>query len=366
MNGRSRHFQAGYLASLWTPGWSLGFLLTGPHLWWQSLLWITPMALPVLLDYFNVETTDINADTAGNRGFSLLLILLAVLFITNTLLLLFLARQWQWDTPSSLANTLADLLAVKFLLGSNATLSGILVAHEMIHRKQSLWRGLGRLLLVLCCYEHFYTEHPRGHHYRLGKPDDPATARFGETYDAYWRRTFSGQFKSAWLLENQRLQFNTLFSSKYFQHRVLQGCVMEVLLLLSIAVFFGGAALLAFGVQTWMAIRNLEAVNYIQHWGLRRSGTKPGPHDAWHTNTWCSHYMLLNLARHAHHHCQPQVPYHQLKNLSTGPRLPHGYFALMFLIAYRNAWFQKLATEELRRLKLGPFADYTTYRVQKS
>ncbi len=313
------------------------------------------MGLPVLLDFLNIETTDKNITIPDSHGFSLLLMALAFFFVSNTILLLFLAQQWQWNSPLSLADTLAELLAVKFLLGSNATLSGILVAHEMIHRKRPWWRQLGRLLLVLCCYEHFYTEHLRGHHWRVGRPEDSATARFGESYRTFWRRTLFGQFKSAWLLENQRLGVETAFSTKYLHHRVFQGCLMELLLLMGIVSFFGAAALLAFGVQAWMAIRNLEAVNYIQHWGLCRSGNKPGPYDAWHTRAWCSHFMLLNLARHAHHHCQPHVPYHQLKHLPVGPHLPYGYFALMFLIAYRNAHFQKLATNELRRMQLGPF-----------
>ncbi len=50
-----------------------------------------------------------------------------------------------------------------------------------------------------------YTEHLRGHHVRVGTPDDPATARFGEAYEPFFRRTVPAQFRSAWRLELTRL-----------------------------------------------------------------------------------------------------------------------------------------------------------------
>lgn len=348
------------LATLWTPCWSLGFLLTGPHPWWQSLIWITPMAVPVVADFIGWEKPRSRCNPLTPFSANLLLLLLAAFFFINTGLLLYTAQSWQWHSLQTLGDTLAELLAVKFLLGSNATLSGILVAHELIHRPQTYWRLLGRCLLILCCYDHFYTEHIRGHHRRVGQQSDPATARFGETYSTYFRRTLPAQFCNAWRLENRRLRRSSGRRRSWLYHRVWQGIVAQGVLVAIIGFYFGPAALLAFLIQSLMAIRNLEAVNYIQHWGLRRDFGPPAFQHAWQTNAWCSHYMLLGLANHAHHHCQPRRPFYLLKDHRHSPRLPYGYFALMFFIAYRNHAFQKLATDELRRLRLGPFSQISS------
>lgn len=42
-------------------------------------------------------------------------------------------------------------------------------------------------------YEHFATEHIRGHHVRVGTSADPATARFGETRVEHFNRNVPDQ-----------------------------------------------------------------------------------------------------------------------------------------------------------------------------
>jgi alkane 1-monooxygenase len=54
-------------------------------------------------------------------------------------------------------------------------------------------------------YEHFYTEHLRGHYVRVGTEADPATARHAESFVRFFIRTVSGQFRSAGRLEAKRL-----------------------------------------------------------------------------------------------------------------------------------------------------------------
>ncbi len=343
------------LAPVLIPLWTTGFLVTGPHAWWIVPAWLLPMGLPVLADRCNWRgrrpRRPVPRPLAGMiPGF------LAVLFLADTWLLLEMAGRWSWDLPQ-LPHTLADLAAVKFLAGSNAALSGILVAHELIHRPGRLPRALGRILLILCGYEHFFTEHLRGHHRRVGRPDDPATARRHESYRQFWRRTVPEQFRSARELENRRLRLNGL---PWWRHRVWQGVAAEALLALGIAVVFGTSALLAVTLQALMAVRNLEAINYLQHWGLERPpGEPPGAHHAWRTDTWCSTYLILGLAHHAHHHLAPGLPYSSLSPLPPSPRLPYGYFFLIFLITYRNDRFQALALQELQRRGLAPQVDNT-------
>ena len=54
----------------------------------------------------------------------------------------------------------------------SASLAGAVTGHELIHRRSPAQRWLGRVLLASVLYEHFYTEHLRGHHVRVGTAAD--------------------------------------------------------------------------------------------------------------------------------------------------------------------------------------------------
>ena len=66
---------------------------------------------------------------------------------------------------------------------------GINTAHELGHKKESHERWLSKIALAQVFYGHFYIEHNRGHHVRVATPEDPASARLGETFYEFWPRT---------------------------------------------------------------------------------------------------------------------------------------------------------------------------------
>ena len=83
---------------------------------------------------------------------------------------------------------------------------GINTAHELGHKKDSLERWLSKITLAQTAYGHFYIEHNRGHHVRVATPEDPASARFGETFWEFLPRSVWGSLRSAWQLEAQRMR----------------------------------------------------------------------------------------------------------------------------------------------------------------
>src|SRR6201999_1221491 len=83
---------------------------------------------------------------------------------------------------------------------------GINTAHEMGHKKDELERWLAKITLAQTLYGHFYIEHNRGHHVRVATPEDPASARLGESFYGFWRRSVAGSFRSGWHLEKARLE----------------------------------------------------------------------------------------------------------------------------------------------------------------
>src|SRR5262249_55982876 len=165
-----------------------------------------------------------------------------------------------------------DFLIAHIVVGASSGYS-IITAHELIHRKGAWDQRLGRALLVTVLYEHFYTEHLRGHHLRVATAEDPATARFGETFPQFYRRTVPAQFRSAWRLEKKRLGDESMsnLDPRILRSRVLQGVLAEWGLATLIGLSAGWVAFLAFVLQGWLASRLLEVVNYFEHWGLERS-----------------------------------------------------------------------------------------------
>jgi alkane 1-monooxygenase len=252
-----------------------------------------------------------------------------------------------------------DTLVAWLLMGTTSGYSGIVVAHELMHRQAPHMKALARILMGLVLYEHFFTEHLRGHHVRVGTPDDGASARFGERYQAFFRRTLVAQFRSAWRLEARRLGDEGMRwnDPRLLRSRVVHGLVLEWSLALGIAVIFGWGAFVLWLGQALIAVRLLECVNFFEHWGLERRGPRISPVDSWDTTAWFTLYTLVGLSRHADHHAYAARPYQQLRHHDESPKLPAGYFGMVLLALARPQRFERLMTAELKRCQLGPFSE---------
>lgn len=345
---RNRIKLSPHLLCLVLPVYAFSFLISGPHPVWTALFWVIPVWMTVIADLNSPQVSQQTTENSAQR-FDAILYLLAVLQIVNIALLLDMASQLGWSSPSQVFTSICNLFAIKIVVGTSSSFSGLVVAHELIHRSQTHFKILGRLLLVLACYEHFATEHIRGHHRNVGTQDDPATAYLGESFKAFWRRTVPAQFKSAWRLENQRLglKLDSVFEIRLFQHRVLQGLLVELGLVLSIIAYFGTTALVAFAIQAYAAVHKLETVNYIQHWGLSQCAKNHGKNLSWDTDSWFTLYTLIGLSRHTDHHQACARTYPQLSHHPESPKLPYGYFAMVFLTVFNNSRFQVYALREL-------------------
>src|SRR5579871_5853940 len=79
-------------------------------------------------------------------------------------------------------------------------------AHELGHKRDRLERWLSKIALAQSGYGHFFIEHNRGHHVKVATPEDPASARLGESFYAFLPRTVLGSLRSALALERVRLE----------------------------------------------------------------------------------------------------------------------------------------------------------------
>lgn len=342
---------APHLLALAFPLSSLTFVLTGPHRGWVALLFVLPIIASMLFDAHGGVTTRPPAAHVAKWPFDALLLALTLLQLTNVCLL----GRMLSHAPSVFS---LETIVAMIVVGSSSAYSGIVVAHELIHRPGKLWQTAGRLLLASVLYEHFFTEHVRGHHVRVGTRDDPATARFGESFSRFYLRTVPAQFRSAWRLESARLGDADMawYDARQLRNRVLHGVVIELSIAAALGLAFGAAALVAHLLQAWWATRSLEVVNYFEHWGIERRHRRVLPAHSWDTHSRFTYFALTGLSRHADHHAFASRPYQQLRVWEDSPKLPTGYLAMFWLVLARNRRFQKLMTAELRRRKLGPFA----------
>lgn len=335
------------------------FLFTGPHGIWQSLVWTIPLWTLVWFD--NLAPNDLRQpdENAPHWLFDLHVYALTALQLMNHVLVGVMASQlliWPW---TQWPTTLANLVAIAVLSGVSAGYTGIVLGHELVHRRNKVEYFLGRLLLMFVWYEHFATEHIRGHHPRVGTREDPATARFGEDFKTFYWRTVPAQFKSAWHLEKKRLGDEQMKNTdpRMVGHRVLQGVVGQVLITIAFFVLFGLPGLIAFLIQARTAITMLEAVNYVEHWGLVRVGKTVRVIDSWDTDNWFTLHTLVGLSRHSDHHNRASRSYHLLRHFDASPKMPRGYYGTVLMALTQNAKYQELATAELKQKRLGPFVD---------
>jgi alkane 1-monooxygenase len=339
-----------HLLALLFPLTALAFVTSGPHPAWMAPLFFLPMIAAVRADRRSGDELRQPSLQMPAWPFNLLLATLVGLQLTNIALL---ARMMSQQSLLSV-----DALFAIVVVGSSSGYSAIVVAHELIHRRSKAAQQVGRLLLCTVMYEHFYTEHVRGHHVRVGTPEDPATARFGESFVRFYVRTVPAQLRSAWRLETTRLGDPEMrwYDPRILRSRVLHGLIAEWALAFAILASCGVAAFVVFLLQALWATRALEVVNYFEHWGLTRDTKKVLPMHSWDTHSAFTYYALTGLSRHADHHAFASRPYQQLRVWEQSPKLPRGYLAMFPLVLARNKRFQALMTEELKRRGLGPFA----------
>ncbi|HYB99567.1 MAG TPA: fatty acid desaturase [Candidatus Limnocylindrales bacterium] len=339
---------AAHLLCFVLPVTTLAFVSTGPHPWWLAPAFLLPLLASVIIDMNSRAETRQPDPNLPVWPFDAILYVLVALQVVNIVLL---ARMISQAGLFSM-----DAAVAMLLVGVNSGYSAIVVGHELIHRASPFLQLLGRVLMVTTMYEHFCTEHVRGHHARVGTDADPATARFGETFHQFFHRTVPAQLASAWQIENKRLA-NHSGVAFWLRHRVLQGLAAEWALAAAILALFGPAAFLVHLGQAFHGIAALEAVNYFEHWGLRRSSRKVRPMDSWDTDSRFTLYTLVGLSRHADHHAYAARPYQQLRHWEESAKLPYGYFGMVLLVWTRNDLVRRLLTAELRRRKMGPFAE---------
>jgi alkane 1-monooxygenase len=255
--------------------------------------------------------------------------------------LVFACTQWSSGDLSTL-----DSLGLAVTV---AMVGGIAIntAHELGHKRPQREKWLAKVALAQSGYGHFFIEHNRGHHVRVATPEDPASARLGESFWEFLPRTVWGSLRSAIHLERQRLD---RVGSRFLSPRndVLNAWAMTVVLFGVLIAVFGWSVAPWLLLQAVIAFSLLEVVNYLEHYGLLRQRLDDGryercrPEHSWNSDNIASNVFLYHLQRHSDHHAHPTRRYQALRHFEDLPELPSGY-ASMILLAYATPlWSRKI------------------------
>jgi len=226
---------------------------------------------------------------------------------------------------------------------------GTVPGHELTHRKQNKFdMFVGNWLLAFSWDCTFAIEHVYGHHKDVCLDEDPASAKRGENiYLFILRASFKEQI-NGWKIETERLKRRNLnFLSSH--NGMIIGYLRSLIITASTFIFGGVIGILSFLLCAFLAKSFLEAINYIEHYGLvRERGKEVNMRHAWNSNHLLSSIYLCNVTRHSDHHRAANLnfweldPYHE-----NAPLLPYGYLSMLYLVLVTPFLYKKIMAKEL-------------------
>lgn len=242
---------------------------------------------------------------------------------------------------------------IGFLLSAMTVLGGIgiTVAHELGHKNGKLEQFLAKIILNTVFYRHFFIEHNRGHHVQVATLQDPATSRKNQSFYAFWVQSVFGSIRSAWNLEKKRLERKG--KSVWSIENEMWACLFQPLgLMFSLTIIFSyWAGSIVWQVplfylgQSILSFSLLEAVNYIEHYGITRRKLPNGKYErvehlhSWNASHLISNFFLFQLQRHSDHHAYANRPYQILRHFEDSPQLPAGYPTMIITALFPPLWF---------------------------
>ncbi len=276
---------------------------------------------------------------------------------------------WYVTGPGDAHLSPLETIVLFFGVGVITGTVGINYSHELMHQKDRRERFLGDCLLAMVLYSHFRSEHLLVHHRYVGTPRDPVTARYNESFFRFFPRVLIGSLKSSFRAEKEMLARKgkdwTDLSNPFFRYWAMQGVMLLLALLIG-----GWTGLLLFFWQAFVAVWQLELVNYVEHYGLTRKHLGDGkyehvkPQHSWNAAHKASNWLLINLQRHSDHHYKPDRRFPLLQNYAEdeAPQLPYGYPIMTMAAMVPSVW-RKVMNRRVRRWREMYYPEITDWAV---
>lgn len=317
--------------------WGLVTLL-GPGAFWALGLMIMGIALPLVDKFAGVDRSNPPDEALAaldkDKYYRWCVYLFLPLQYAGLVAACYLWAHGPLGTPERIG--LAVTVGVVGGVGINA-------AHELGHKRENVERWLSKVTLAQTLYGHFYVEHNHGNHLRVATPEDPASAKFGESFWKFLPRTMIHGLHSAWDLETRRLA-RSGSSPWTLRNNLFNAAAMSIVLFGALIAVFGWIVLPYLLMQAAIAIVLYEAANYLEHYGLMRTRrpdgryAKPSHRDSWNSDHLWSNLFLYHLQRHSDHHANPVRRYQALRTVDESPQLPAGYAVMIFCAMVPPLW----------------------------
>lgn len=315
----------------------VGILLGGPYVYLTVIY--TFIFIPILEVYIKQDDQIYSTEEKKIRSVDIFFDFLLYLNIPIVFGIFFIALNALLGS-NSVTEVIGIILSSSIVMATN----GINVGHELGHRKSLFSRTCAKLLYLPCQYMHFYIEHNFGHHLHVGTPEDGATAKYNQNVYSFWWSSVTKQYFGAWkrqldLLKTKKKSFLSLKNDVFWYHFIQAGYLFSVYFLFSSKVLVFAVAV---GILSFLF---LETINYIEHYGLRRSKLPSGryervqPHHSWNSDFNIGRIVLYELTRHSDHHFKASKKYQVLDSHEKSPTLPMGYPASILLSLLPPLWF---------------------------
>lgn len=211
-------------------------------------------------------------------------------------------------------------------------------AHELIHRPTRVLHGLGKWVFISHLFGHHTSAHRLVHHRDVATPDDPNSARLGQSFYHFAPRAWIGSFRRGLEVENKR----RAAGAGLHPYAVYLGG--ELLMLVLAALIGGFAGVLVLVALATYATMQLLLSDYVQHYGLRRAVAPDGRYEAvaarhsWNAPHVFSALVMLNAPRHSDHHAHPQRKYPALELPEGCPMCPRSLPVMGFVALLPRRW----------------------------
>lgn len=254
--------------------------------------------------------------------------------------ILVVALGTRWDSdPGPLVAAGASLWAA-FAIGS-------CLAHDLLHRSSRFSRSLGRIVAGAIGYP--FLEHEHQSHHR--RSDWPLGA---ESLWAYTGRRLMTVIRQA--------RERDLDAAAWAGRKFAGGLPLSISAFLLTAIGFalagGTPALLCYLGSSIVLAWTVQAMTYLQHWGLGDDTLQPthsGRQWSWEDVCMLQAWLTVGLSLHQGHHDREGQSFYRYEPVPDAPQLPGGYVPMLLISMVPPLWF-RVMSPALDRWKSDPMA----------
>ena len=374
-----RNLIFGHLVYLYTPlgilACLLGVLMGGDWVWLGVGIFGLNIMLDTLSSAFHTKGAATNAkgQPVGSPAF-LNLMMYAQLFSFIGLQIALAWRVFQYASGAPVETmtwngyeyqsglTGLQLIGATLSVGMHQGL-GIMFGHELSHTKGFSFL-ISRAMMALSGAAHFCFAHVYNHHLELGRawmgPEgnkmgddtDPATAPRGRSLYKHFVISHIGQSYFGIMTEKKRLKRmgKSFFS---LSNRWIRGYLLSlptVALFLGAGYLAGGENGLLIGLAVMLVVWvisnfELEALNYMEHYGLIRVKGEPIEYrHSWDNDNAFTSWAFIEIGRQADHHDRGETHFWELTSVgnpstpSGAPNARIGYYTEFVLALIPPLW----------------------------